>query len=118
METARGGILRAGLGFHKCNTAIVTNVAADHLGLKGINSIEDMARVKGVVAESVMPEGYAILNADDDLVYEMRKRHQQVCLFSMDENNPRIKKHCNNGGLAAISENGFVTICKGNWKYN
>ena len=117
LETARGGILRAGLGFHKCNTAIVTNVAADHLGLKGINSIEDMARVKGVVAESVMPEGYAILNADDDLVYEMRKMTPgKYALFSMDENNPRIKKHCNNGGLAAISENGFVTICKGNWK--
>jgi cyanophycin synthetase len=68
LECARGGILRAGLGFHNCDVGIVTNVAADHLGLRDINSLEDMARVKGVVPESVFPNGYAILNADDDLV--------------------------------------------------
>ncbi len=117
LECARGGILRAGLGFHKCDIAIVTNVAADHLGLKDINTLEDMARVKGVVPESVMPEGYAILNADDDLVYNMRKGLEcNVALFSLNENNPRIVEHCNKGGLAAIVENGYVTICKGTWR--
>ena len=117
LECARGGILRAGLGFHNCDIAIVTNVAADHLGLKDINSLEDMARVKGVVAESVMKSGYAILNADDDLVYNMRKGLQcNIALFSLDENNPRIIEHCNKGGLAAIVENGYVTICKGTWR--
>lgn len=117
LECARGGILRAGLGFHTCDIAIVTNVAADHLGLKDINTVEDMARVKGVVAESVMPGGYAILNADDDLVYNMRKGlNCKVALFSLDENNPRIIEHCNKGGLAAIVENGYVTICKGTWR--
>jgi cyanophycin synthetase len=117
LECARGGILRAGLGFHKCDIAIVTNVAADHLGLKDINTLEDMARVKAVVPESVMPGGYAILNADDDLVYNMRKGLDcNVALFSLDENNPRIVEHCNKGGLAAIVENGYVTICKGTWR--
>ncbi|HRG58642.1 MAG TPA: cyanophycin synthetase [Bacteroidia bacterium] len=117
LECARGGILRAGLGFHKCDIAIVTNVAADHLGLKDINTLEDMARVKAVVPESVMPEGYAILNADDDLVYNMRKGLDcNIALFSLDENNPRIIEHCNKGGLAAIVENGYVTICKGTWR--
>lgn len=117
LECARGGILKAGLGFHNCDTAIVTNVAADHLGLKDINSIEDMARVKGVVAESTLPSGYAILNADDDLVYDMRKSLEcNIALFSLDENNPRIKKHCEAGGVAAIVENGYITICKGLWK--
>jgi cyanophycin synthetase len=117
LECARGGILRAGLGFHKCDIAIVTNVAADHLGLKDINTLEDMARVKAVVPESVMPGGYAILNADDDLVYNMRKGLDcKVALFSLDENNPRIIEHCNKGGLAAIVENGYVTICKGTWR--
>lgn len=117
LECARGGILKAGLGFHNCDIGIVTNVAADHLGLKDINTIEEMARVKGVVAESVLPDGYAILNADDDLVYEMRKTvSSNVALFSLDEHNPRILKHCEKGGIAAIVENGYVTICKGTWK--
>jgi cyanophycin synthetase len=117
LECARGGILKAGLGFHNCDISIVTNVAADHLGLKDINTLEEMARVKGVVAESVLPDGYCILNADDDLVYEMRKGIQaNVALFSLDENNPRIKKHCEAGGIAGIVENGYITICKGTWK--
>jgi cyanophycin synthetase len=117
LETARGGILRAGLGFHHCDIAVVTNVAADHLGLKGINTLEEMAKVKAVVAESVKETGYAILNADDDLVVGMARRLDcKVAYFSLDENNALIKKHCNEGGLAAILENGFVTICKGNWK--
>lgn len=117
LECARGGILKAGLGFHNCDISIVTNVAADHLGLKDINTLDEMARVKAVVAESVLPEGYAILNADDDLVYEMRKNiNANIALFSLDENNPRIIKHTEKGGLAAIVENGYVTICKGTWK--
>jgi cyanophycin synthetase len=117
LETARGGILRAGLGFTQCDLAIVTNIAADHLGLKDINSLEDMARVKGVVPSSVRPDGYAILNADDDLVYNMKSSLScNIALFSLDSNNPRIIKHCNKGGYAAIVEDGYVTICKGNWK--
>ncbi|MCC6383621.1 MAG: cyanophycin synthetase [Bacteroidia bacterium] len=117
LETARGGILRAGLGFHRCDIGIITNVAADHLGLKGINTIEEMARVKAVVVESVSPDGYAILNADDDLVVNARNSVEgKVAFFSLSENNLVIKKHCDEGGLAAIYENGYVTICKGNWK--
>jgi cyanophycin synthetase len=117
LETARGGILRAGLGFRQCDIAIVTNIAADHLGLKGINTLEDLAKVKAIVPESVKPDGYAILNADDDYVYEMRKNLQcKVAFFSMDENNPRIIQHCNKGGLAAIYENGYISIKKGDWK--
>jgi cyanophycin synthetase len=117
LECARGGILKAGLGFHNCDVGIVTNVAADHLGLKDINTVEEMARVKSVVPESVLPDGYAILNADDDLVFDMRKNITgRIALFSLDENNPRIIKHCENGGIAAIVENGYITICKGTWK--
>jgi cyanophycin synthetase len=117
LECARGGILKAGLGFHNCNVAVVTNVAADHLGMKGINTLEDLAKVKAVVPETVFPDGHAILNADDDLVYDMRRSLEcSVALFSMDENNPRIKEHCERGGLAAVAENGFVSILKGTWK--
>ena len=117
LECARGGLLRAGLGFTKCDVGIVTNVSADHLGLKGIHTIEQLAKVKGVIPETVMPGGYAILNADDDLVYEMRRTVQSnVALFSMDENNPRIKALQRIGGITAIYENGYVTICRGEWK--
>jgi cyanophycin synthetase len=117
LECARGGLLRAGLGFKNCDIGIVTNVSADHLGLKGIHTIEQLARVKGVIPETVFPDGYAILNADDDLVYEMRKNVKcNVALFSIDEMNPRIVKHAKSGGLSAIYENGFITIYKGEWK--
>jgi cyanophycin synthetase len=117
LECARGGLLRAGLGFKKCDIAIVTNVSADHLGLKGIHTVEQLAKVKGVVPETVLPTGYAILNADDDLVYDMRRNVDcNVALFSMDEENPRIKALQRMGGICAIFENGYVTICRGEWK--
>ena len=117
LECARGGLLRAGLGFKKCDVAVVTNVSEDHLGLKGINTIEQLARVKAVVPETVLPDGYAILNADDDLVYEMRRDvNCNVVLFSMDENNPRIKALQRLNGITAVYENGYVTICRGTWK--
>ena len=117
LECARGGILKSGLAFQHCDVAIVTNVAADHMGLGGINTIEQMAKVKSVVPETVFPHGYAILNADDDLVYNMRDELKcNIALFSMDENNRRIKRHCSKGGLAAVYENGYVSILKGAWK--
>ena len=117
LETARGGLLRAGTGFKNCDIGIVTNVAADHLGLKGIHTIEQLAKVKGVIPETVLPSGYAILNADDDLVYEMRRSTKgNLALFSMDENNSRVKALQRRGGITAVFENGFVTICRGEWK--
>ena len=117
LECARGGILRAGLGFHNCDIAIVTNIAEDHLGLQDIDTIEQLARVKAVVPESVLPSGYTILNADNKWAASMAKGLAcKVAYFSMDENNPIIKEHISTGGLAAIYENGYVTICKGTWK--
>ncbi len=117
LECARGGLLRAGLGFKKCDIGIVTNVAADHLGLRGIHTIEQLAKVKGVIPETVLPSGYAILNADDELVYEMRRNITcNLALFSMDENNIHIKALQKRGGITAIYENGYVTLCRGEWK--
>jgi cyanophycin synthetase len=117
LESARGGMLRSGLAFRNCDVAIVTNVAADHMGLGGIDSLEQMARVKSIVPETVYKHGFAILNADDDLVYNMKDNLKcNIALFSMDENNPRIIAHCKKGGHAAVFENGYVTIMKGTWK--
>lgn len=119
LECARGGILRAGLGFHKCDIGIVTNISADHLGLGGIDTVEQLARVKSVVVQSVVPEGYAILNADDDLVYGMREGLEcKVALFSMNPKSQRIKEHCDKNGIAAVydEKSDLIYIQKGAWK--
>ena len=117
LECARGGILRAGLGFKKCDIGVVTNVAGDHLGLKGIHTIDQLAKVKGVIPETVHKDGYSVLNADDDRVYAMRDNvESKVALFSMDEENPRILRQSRNDGVSAIYENGYITIIKGEWK--
>jgi cyanophycin synthetase len=117
LECARGGILKNGLAFQNCDVAVVTNISADHIGLGGIDNMEQMAKVKAVVPETVFKHGYAILNADDDLVYAMRKGLEcNVALFSMDENNKRIVEHCKKGGYASVFENGYITIMKGTWK--
>jgi cyanophycin synthetase len=117
LETARGGILRAGLAFDKCNISIITNITEDHLGLNDINTLEDLAKVKSVVARSTFDDGFAILNADDDIVYAIKDELDcNIALFSLDENNPRIISHCEQGGWAAIVEKGNFTICKGEWR--
>ena len=117
LECARGGILKSGLAFQNCEVAVVMNVAADHIGLGGINSVEQMAKVKAVVPETAFTHGFAVLNADDDLVYKMKNDLKcNIALFSMDENNPRIKEHAAENGLSCVFENGYITLMKGGWK--
>lgn len=116
-ECARGGILRAGLGFDKCNISIVTNITGDHLGLNDIHTNEDLFKVKSVVPQSTFDDGYAILNADDELVYKMkRKLDCNTALFSMTNDNEYVKTHCENGGLAAFIEDNYFIVAKGEWK--
>ncbi|HEV7620533.1 MAG TPA: cyanophycin synthetase [Flavisolibacter sp.] len=111
LETARGGILRTGLAFDQCDVAVITNIAEDHLGKDGIDSLDQLAKVKGVIAESVHEKGYTVLNADDEMVYKMKEKlNCNVALFSIHSNNIRIEEHCNNGGVAAVYENGYVLI--------
>ena len=117
LECARGGLLRSGLGFEQCDIGIVTNVTSDHLGLRDIHTLEELAKVKAVIPKSVCKEGYAILNADDDLVYQMAEEVEcKVAFFSMDESNPRILEHIAKGGLAAVFENGYISIFKNSYK--
>ena len=117
LETARGGIIRAGLGFDYCDVGIVTNVAEDHLGLKDVNTLEDLARVKSVVPRAVGRRGYAVLNAEDPNVYKMKELVEGHCVyFSMDENHPNIQRQASRGRVSCVFENGFVTILKGKWK--
>ncbi len=117
LETARGGILRSGLGFGQCDIGVITNIQEDHLGLADIHTLEDLSRVKSVVTNAVKKDGWAVLNADNDYCVKIgRRAESNVAYFSMDENNPVIKAHCKKGGIACICENGFVTIQKGDWK--
>ena len=116
LETARGGILRSGLAFNQCDVGVVLNVAADHLGIGDIDTIEQMAKVKSVVAEVVSAEGYAVLNADDPLTVGMAEKVKgRVAYFSMSPDNPIIHDHIRRGGMAAIYENGYLSILEGEW---
>ncbi len=114
LECARGGLLRSGLAFDQCDVAVVTNVAADHLGLNNINTLEDMAHVKSVIPETVKPDGYAVLNADNEYTYRMRERLRcRIALFSRQPDSPLIEEHCREGGLAAVIDQGYVAIRQG-----
>ena len=117
LETARGGILRSGLGFSRCDIGIITNIQEDHLGIADINDLKDLTRVKAVVVNSVKKDGWAVLNAEDEnCVLLAAGLDCKVAYFSMNENCDVIINHCKKGGVAAIYENGFVTIKKGDWK--
>ena len=117
LETARGGILRSGLGFKVCDIGVITNIQEDHLGISDIHDLKDLSRVKSVVVESVKKDGWAVLNGEDENCLEIAKSLScNVALFSLDENCPAIIEHCAEGGIAAIYENGFITIKKGDWK--
>lgn len=108
LETARGGILREGLGFEHCDVGAVLNVQPDHLGLKGIETIEDLAYVKSLIVEVVSDNGTSVLNADDPLTVKMaRKAGGTVAYFSMRsgaECSTVLTEHINAGGLALVRE--------------
>ena len=117
LETARGGILRSGLGFSRCDIGIITNIQEDHLGLSDIHTLEDLARVKSTVVKSVKKDGWAILNAEDEHCIKIGAELDcNVAYFSMTEENPLIKKLCAEGKTVAVYENGYITIKKGEWK--
>ncbi len=118
LETARGGILRSGLGFGRCDVAVITNIQEDHMGLSDINTLKDMANVKAVVTKSVKRDGYAVLNADNEYCVGVAKDMDcKVAYFSLHETNKVVAEHCKKGGIACIYENGYVTIKKGDWKF-
>ncbi|MDP7038735.1 MAG: Mur ligase family protein [Myxococcota bacterium] len=107
LETARGGILRRGLGVDLCDASLVTNVDNDHLGDYGINSIQDMAKVKGVVYSVVKEHGQRVYNVDDPYVQNLaEKATGPGTLTSVNGQSPQLKTHLENGGAIAYLENG------------
>ncbi len=117
LETARGGILRSGLGFSRCDIGIITNIQEDHLGLSDIHTLDDLARVKSTVVKSIKKDGWAILNAEDNYCLKIANDLScNIAYFSLDENNAVAQKFAKEGKIVAVYENGFITIKKGEWK--
>ncbi|OGV19036.1 MAG: cyanophycin synthetase [Lentisphaerae bacterium GWF2_38_69] len=114
LETARGAIVRRGLAYDKCDVGIFLNVADDHIGNDFVDTVEDLAFVKAAVVEVVKPDGTAVLNAQDDLVMDFYRRAKgNVVLFSLDENNPYIKTHLEEGNTAVTVSNKNIVIRNG-----
>jgi cyanophycin synthetase len=117
LETARGGILRSGLGFSLCDIGIITNIQEDHLGLSDIHTLDDLARVKATVVKSIKKSGWAVLNGDDEHCIKLgQDLNCNVAYFSLSEDSDFIKKLCAEGKTVAVYENGYITIKKGEWK--
>jgi cyanophycin synthetase len=116
LETARGGILREGLGFDACDVGAVLNVTEDHLGIKGVQSVHDLARVKSVVVESVKRQGFSVLNADDPLTVRMaRHARGKIVWFSGDNaalEKPPLSEHIATGGMAVVRIGQSVVLCR------
>jgi cyanophycin synthetase len=115
LETARGGVLREGLGFDWCDVAIVTNVGeGDHLGLGGISTVEELARVKAVPVRRVSVQGAAVLNADDPLVVDMAKLCRgSVIFFSRNAESPVLLAHRSKGGKVVTVREGAIVLWNG-----
>ncbi len=115
LETARGGILREGLGFDRCDAAIITNIGeGDHLGSSDIETPADLAWVKSTLVWSVADWGHAVLNANDPLVVDMATYcHGKVIYFALDPSHPVITAHRQKAGKAVIVRNGSIVLAEG-----
>ncbi|MFZ5641459.1 MAG: cyanophycin synthetase [Bacillota bacterium] len=115
LETARGGLIRAGLGYDYSDVGVITNISPDHLGIDGIETLEDLAKVKSLVGEAVHRDGFTVLNADDrhvaGLVSRMRSR---IILFSAAGDNIMVRRHLGAGGTAVFVKNKTVVTACGN----
>ncbi len=119
LETARGGIVRGGLAYDKSNVAVITNIAMDHIGQDGVDSLDDLIRIKSLVAECVHKDGVVVLNADNEPTFKLASRLQsKVFLFSMHANHEGIKQHLERGGTAYIINNGSIVEAHGNFAWD
>src|SRR6185295_16506528 len=107
LETARGGLLRSGMGYRKCNVGCVLNVQSDHLGLKGIDTLEELSEVKRIVVE--VAKDTAVLNADDTLCLKMADytKAAHLCYVTMSQSHALVKEHIRSGGRAVVLEQGI-----------
>jgi cyanophycin synthetase len=110
-ETARGGILLRGIGVTHNDVSVVTNVSADHLGLQGIDTVDQLAEVKAVVTRITRPDGWAVLNADDPRVVAMRSvSPARSWVFSRDPDSPAVREALSSGGRATTVIDGWICV--------
>jgi cyanophycin synthetase len=110
-ETARGGILLKGIGLTRNDVSVVTNVTADHLGLHGIDTLDQLAEVKAVVPKITRKDGWAVLNADDPRVFAMRSVVKAgTWVFSRDPDSPAIREVLSEGGRATTVIDGWIAV--------
>ncbi|MEI2623412.1 MAG: cyanophycin synthetase [Giesbergeria sp.] len=117
-ETARGGILREGLGFDRCTVAVVTNIGeGDHLGLNFITTVEDLAVLKRVIVQNVAPDGYAVLNAADPIVAAMAPACPgKIIFFAADRHHPVMATHRAQGNRSVYVDGDSVVAAEGSWR--
>ena len=114
LEVARGGILRRGLGFDACDVGILLNVESDHLGLDGVDTLEDLAHVKATVVRGVRPGGTAVLNAEDPLSLAAQQHARgPVILFSLHPDAPAYQAHLDEGGTGVTLEGDHLVVHHG-----
>jgi cyanophycin synthetase len=120
LETARGGVLREGLAFDRCDVAVVTNVGSgDHLGLNYITTVDDLAVLKRVIVQNVSPKGTAVLNAADPNVASMASKCKgAVTFFTADKFHPVMATHRAQGQAVVYVENGCVVAAKGDFTHS
>jgi len=114
LETARGGILKRGLAYDKCDVSVVLNVSSDHLGLDGVDTVEELAKVKAVVAQRASRA--VVLNAEDDYCVAMAKDLQadvEVLYFALDADNPVLLRHLESGGRGVYLQDNTVVLATG-----
>lgn len=111
LETARGGIIRKGLGYDLADVGIITNISEDHLGIDGVETLEDLAFAKSLVVEAVKANGFAVLNAEDRMTdYVSRSVQCNIIYFSQNRFNHLLLQHIKNGGMAVAVDNGYITV--------
>lgn len=114
LETARGGLVRGGLAFDYCDVGIVTNITEDHLGQDGIEDLQDLAYVKSLVLETVKPDGFAVINADDAYAAALAKRtRSEIIYFSLEPDNLIIRRQLARGGKAVFVKDGMIYAANG-----
>lgn len=114
LETARGGILRAGIGYENSDVAVITNITGDHLGQDGIETLEELADAKALVGELVPPSGWVVLNADDPLsVKQLDRFSGSLMFFTRTWNLPVVRRHLGAGGSAVFVKSGEIILAKG-----
>ncbi len=114
LETARGGMIRRGLAYEEADVGVITNITEDHLGLDNIDTMEDLALVKSLVVETVKPDGYSVLNAEDSWSMKIIQRARgNVVLFSKDRDNVHLQNNLRAGGLGIYCCNGYIYIQQG-----